>query len=57
MSEAAARPPRSFLDGFLRFGEHRRDTIAGVTTFIVMSYIIVVDPAILGFAGRPAGAP
>jgi AGZA family xanthine/uracil permease-like MFS transporter len=28
-----------------------RDTIAGITTFIVMSYIIFVNPAILGFAG------
>jgi AGZA family xanthine/uracil permease-like MFS transporter len=28
-----------------------RDTVAGVTTFIVMSYIIFVNPAILGFAG------
>jgi AGZA family xanthine/uracil permease-like MFS transporter len=28
-----------------------RDTVAGITTFIVMSYIIFVNPAILGFAG------
>ena len=38
-----------------RFGEHRtsvaRDSVAGVTTFIVMSYIIFVNPQILGFAG------
>ena len=30
-----------------------RDTVAGLTTFIVMSYIIFVNPAILGFAGVP----
>ena len=29
----------------------RRDTLAGATTFIVMSYIIFVNPAILSFAG------
>src|SRR5262245_51925671 len=38
-----------------RFAEHgttlRRDTVAGVTTFIVMSYIIFVNPSILAFAG------
>ncbi|MBA2358608.1 MAG: NCS2 family permease, partial [Actinobacteria bacterium] len=38
-----------------RFAEHgttlARDSMAGVTTFIVMSYIIFVNPAILGFAG------
>jgi adenine/guanine/hypoxanthine permease len=38
-----------------RFAENgttlARDTVAGITTFIVMSYIIFVNPAILGFAG------
>jgi adenine/guanine/hypoxanthine permease len=38
-----------------RFRENQttlaRDSIAGITTFIVMSYIIFVNPAILGFAG------
>ncbi len=38
-----------------RFAENgttlARDTIAGITTFIVISYIIFVNPAILGFAG------
>jgi AGZA family xanthine/uracil permease-like MFS transporter len=29
----------------------RRDTLAGATTFIVMSYIIFVNPAILSFLG------
>ena len=40
-----------------RFAENgttlARDTVAGITTFIVMSYIIFVNPAILGFAGVP----
>ncbi|MFN2470623.1 MAG: NCS2 family permease [Gaiellaceae bacterium] len=43
------------LARWFRFDENEttlaRDTIAGVTTFIVMSYIIFVNPAILGFAG------
>ncbi len=43
------------LARFFRFDENMttlgRDTVAGVTTFIVMSYIIFVNPAILGFAG------
>ncbi len=46
---------RSALERPFRFAEHgttlARDTMAGVTTFIVMSYIIFVNPAILGFAG------
>jgi AGZA family xanthine/uracil permease-like MFS transporter len=43
------------LDRRFRFAENgttlARDTMAGVTTFIVMSYIIFVNPAILSFAG------
>lgn len=45
----------SALDGYFRFAEHGttlwRDTVAGATTFVVMSYIIFVNPAILSFAG------
>ncbi|HEV2711999.1 MAG TPA: NCS2 family permease [Gaiellaceae bacterium] len=56
MSEYAAAP-QATLDRWFRFRDNRttlpRDTIAGVTTFIVMSYIIFVNPAILGFAGVP----
>jgi AGZA family xanthine/uracil permease-like MFS transporter len=33
----------------------RREVMAGVTTFVTMSYIIVVNPAILTAAGIPAG--
>src|SRR5215212_12027625 len=57
MTEYAAPPQGSALDRWFRFGEKRttvgRDTVAGITTFIVMSYIIFVNPAILGFAGVP----
>jgi adenine/guanine/hypoxanthine permease len=35
----------------------QRDTVAGLTTFMVMAYIIFVNPAILGFAGIPALQP
>jgi adenine/guanine/hypoxanthine permease len=55
MTELAANFQRSVLDRRFRFDQNRttlgRDTVAGVTTFIVMSYIIFVNPAILGFAG------
>jgi AGZA family xanthine/uracil permease-like MFS transporter len=57
MSDIAARPgPGSgWLERQFRFGENGttlgRDTMAGVTTFIVMSYIIFVNPQILSFAG------
>jgi AGZA family xanthine/uracil permease-like MFS transporter len=47
----------AFLERYFRFAEHgttlARDTMAGVTTFIVMSYIIFVNPQILSFAGIP----
>jgi AGZA family xanthine/uracil permease-like MFS transporter len=55
MSELAASFERSAFGRRFRFRENGttpgRDTIAGLTTFIVMSYIIFVNPAILGFAG------
>lgn len=34
----------------------RRETVAGVTTFMTMSYIIFVQPAVLGAAGMDPGA-
>jgi AGZA family xanthine/uracil permease-like MFS transporter len=44
-----------YLARWFRFDQNNttlaRDTAAGVTTFIVMSYIIFVNPSILGFAG------
>ena len=55
MAELAATVRRSALDGYFRFAENgttlARDTMAGITTFIVMSYIIFVNPSILGFVG------
>src|ERR1700720_4777328 len=42
-----------------RFHEHgttfSREVIAGLTTFTTMSYIVVVNPAILANAGIPVG--
>ncbi len=35
---------------------YRRETVAGVTTFLTMAYIIVVNPAILEAAGMPRSA-
>jgi AGZA family xanthine/uracil permease-like MFS transporter len=55
MAEVAGRLRTTALDRRFRFAENgttlARDTMAGVTTFIVMSYIIFVNPAILSFAG------
>jgi AGZA family xanthine/uracil permease-like MFS transporter len=34
---------------------YRRETMAGVTTFLTMAYIVVVNPAILSAAGIPKG--
>lgn len=33
----------------------RREALGGATTFATMAYIIVVNPAILSFAGLPIG--
>jgi xanthine/uracil/vitamin C permease (AzgA family) len=35
---------------------YRQETIAGVTTFLTLAYIIIVNPAILEAAGIPKGA-
>jgi adenine/guanine/hypoxanthine permease len=57
MTELAASRSRSGLERWFRFDQNRtnltRDTIAGLTTFIVMSYIIFVNPTILSFRGVP----
>jgi AGZA family xanthine/uracil permease-like MFS transporter len=51
----AATVRGSVLERRFRFAEHgttlARDTMAGVTTFIVMSYIIFLNPIILSFTG------
>ena len=55
MSDYAHQPQDGWLERKFRFSERGttlpRDTMAGVTTFIVMSYIIFVNPQILSFAG------
>lgn len=46
---------RSYF-GFDRLGTgYRRETLAGISTFLTMSYIVVVNPAILEAAGIPKG--
>jgi AGZA family xanthine/uracil permease-like MFS transporter len=47
------------LERFFGLGRHgttaRVEVIGGITTFVTMAYIIVVNPAILAFAGLPTG--
>jgi adenine/guanine/hypoxanthine permease len=61
MAELASSFRRSALDGYFKFAENGttfgRDTMAGVTTFIVMSYIIFLNPAILGLGGKGLPLP
>src|SRR5262245_6322249 len=55
MTDVAQRLQGGWMERKFRFAERgttlARDTMAGVTTFIVMSYIIFVNPQILSFAG------
>jgi AGZA family xanthine/uracil permease-like MFS transporter len=48
-------PPGSLLEAYFGFSQHgtdaRTEVRAGVATFMVMAYIIFVNPSILGFAG------
>src|SRR5437879_1973922 len=57
-SMAAAESGGSLLERRFRFAEHgttlARDTMAGVTTFIVMAYIIFLNPSILATTGTSA---
>jgi len=47
------------MHSFFEFNRHktsyRQETLAGVTTFLTMAYIIIVNPAILENAGIPRG--
>jgi adenine/guanine/hypoxanthine permease len=47
------------MHSFFEFKRHntsyRQETLAGVTTFLTMAYIIIVNPAILENAGIPRG--
>jgi AGZA family xanthine/uracil permease-like MFS transporter len=60
MSSLAVALQDSFLERRFRFAAHgttlARDTMAGVTTFIVMSYIIFLNPIILTSVKPKAGA-
>lgn len=48
------------MDRFFRFQEHnttyKKESIAGLTTFLSMAYILFVNPAILADAGMDQGA-
>ena len=50
---------RRAVERFFRLSEHgttfRTEVLGGTTTFATMAYIIVVNPAILQFAGLPVG--
>ena len=60
MSSLAATFQEGFLERRFRFAAHgttlARDTMAGVTTFIVMSYIIFLNPIILTSVKPKVGA-
>jgi adenine/guanine/hypoxanthine permease len=47
------------MQNYFEFARHktnyRQETIAGITTFLTMAYIIIVNPAILEAAGIPRG--
>lgn len=51
------QPSVGFVDKFFKISERgssvRTEVFAGLTTFMTMAYIIVVNPAILAFAGIP----
>ncbi len=49
----------NLIDRYFQLERNRttlgREVVAGLTTFVTMSYIVVVNPAILKAAGVPAG--
>ncbi len=59
--QAADSATGNAFERFFKFKEWntsvRRDTLAGITTFMVMAYIIFVNPNILGLGGDEAGLP
>lgn len=59
---AVAQAPTTshhWLDRYFKITERgssiRTELLGGATTFLTMAYIIVVNPAILSFAGIPTG--
>ncbi len=59
MNQSSA-PAQGFLDQFFKLRENgtsvRTEVLAGVTTFLTMCYIIIVNPNILSEAGMDHGA-
>ena len=59
LNEGAASNGSDPVARFFRFEElgtgYRNEILGGITTFITMAYIIVVNPAILAAAGIPIG--
>ena len=59
MAGLMAEIPQGAVAAFFDFEGHqtsfRREIVAGLTTFVTMSYIIAVNPAILKEAGIPPG--
>ena len=49
----------SFIDRFFQISARQstvsREIIAGLTTFVTLAYIVIVNPAILNAAGIPKG--
>ncbi len=59
--ETPAPAGSNALERFFKFSQWdttiQRDTLAGLTTFMVMAYIIFVNPNILGLSGDEKGLP
>ena len=59
--QAADAGSGNALERFFKFKQWdtsiKRDTLAGLATFMVMAYIIFVNPNILGLGGDPKGLP
>ena len=55
---ASSRQEKSFADRYFRLSENRssvkQEMLGGLTTFVTMAYIIIVNPQILSQAGMPA---
>ncbi len=47
---------RTYFDFDRHQTSYRQETLAGITTFFTLAYIIIVNPAILAAAGIPKGA-
>jgi adenine/guanine/hypoxanthine permease len=54
---ASQSPRRTFLDRYFQLTENqtspRQEMLGGITTFVTMAYIVVVNPQILAEAGMP----